>query len=64
MEPTAGVDAAAKVVPIILIGVMGNSVIYLIPLLVGGMVSDRGFSESKRALWHPPIWVATPSLPL
>lgn len=24
---------------------MGNSVIYLIPLLVGGMVSDRGFSE-------------------
>jgi predicted MFS family arabinose efflux permease len=34
-------------VPIILIGVMGNSVIYLIPLLVGGMVSDRGFSEQQ-----------------
>src|SRR6266478_6632309 len=26
---------------------MGNSVIYLIPLLVGGMVSDRGFSEQQ-----------------
>lgn len=31
--------------PTIVTGVMGNSVIYLIPLLVGGMVSDRGFSE-------------------
>jgi predicted MFS family arabinose efflux permease len=31
--------------PSIAIGVMGNGVIYLIPLLVGGMVSDRGFSE-------------------
>ncbi len=26
---------------------MGNSVIYLIPLLVGGMVGDRGFSEQQ-----------------
>jgi MFS family permease len=34
-------------IPIIVIGVMGNSVIYLIPLLVGGMVSDRGFSEQQ-----------------
>jgi len=31
--------------PAIALGVMGNSVIYMIPLLVGGMVSDRGFSE-------------------
>jgi predicted MFS family arabinose efflux permease len=31
--------------PSITIGVMGNGVIYLIPLLVGGMVSDRGFDE-------------------
>ena len=37
-------------VPAILIGVMGNSVIYLIPLLVGGMVSDRGFSEAQAGL--------------
>lgn len=34
-------------VPTILIGVMGNSVIYMIPLLVGGMVNDRGFSEAQ-----------------
>ncbi|MBS0397456.1 MAG: hypothetical protein JSR95_02130, partial [Proteobacteria bacterium] len=26
---------------------MGNSVIYMIPLLVGGMVNDRGFSEAQ-----------------
>jgi len=31
--------------PSITIGVMGNGVIYMIPLLVGGMVSDRGFDE-------------------
>jgi predicted MFS family arabinose efflux permease len=37
-------------VPAILIGVMGNSVIYLIPLLVGGMVSDRRFSEAQAGL--------------
>lgn len=34
-------------VPAILIGVMGNSVIYMVPLLVGGMVNDRGFSEAQ-----------------
>lgn len=34
-------------IPSIVTGVMGNSVIYLIPLLVGGMVSDRGFSEQQ-----------------
>src|SRR6185437_6553959 len=37
-------------VPAIVIGVMGNSVIYLIPLLVGGMVSDRGFGEGQAGL--------------
>lgn len=37
-------------VPTILVGVMGNSVIYLIPLLVGGMVSDRGFTEQQAGL--------------
>lgn len=39
-----------QLVPSIVIGVMGNSVIYLIPLLVGGMVSDRGFSEQAAGL--------------
>ena len=39
-----------QLVPAIVIGVMGNSVIYLIPLLVGGMVSDRGFSEQAAGL--------------
>lgn len=34
-------------VPTIVGGVMGNSVIYLIPLLVGAMVTDRGFSEEQ-----------------
>lgn len=37
-------------VPTILVGVMGNSVIYLIPLLVGGMVTDRGFTEQQAGL--------------
>lgn len=31
----------------LVVGVMGNSVIYLIPLLVGAMVTDRGFSEQQ-----------------
>lgn len=39
-----------ELAPVILMGVMGNSVIYLIPLLVGGMVTDRGFSE-QQAGW-------------
>lgn len=33
--------------PAILTGVMGNSVIYLIPLFVGAMVTDRGFTEQQ-----------------
>ena len=37
-------------VPTILVGVVGNSVIYLIPLLVGGMVADRGFTEQQAGL--------------
>ena len=36
--------------PSIVTGVMGNSVIYLIPLLVGAMVSDRGFSDQQAGL--------------
>lgn len=39
-----------QLVPAIVIGVMGNSVIYLIPLLVGGMVGDRHFSEQAAGL--------------
>lgn len=34
-----------KLIPAIVLGVVGNSVIYLIPLLLGAMVSDRGFGE-------------------
>jgi predicted MFS family arabinose efflux permease len=34
-----------RLVPMIVIGVVGNSVIYIVPLLVGGMVTDRGFDE-------------------
>lgn len=33
--------------PAIVIGIMGNGVIYLIPLLLGAMVSDRGFTEQE-----------------
>jgi MFS transporter, DHA1 family, inner membrane transport protein len=36
-----------SLVPAIVLGVMGNSVIYLIPLLIGGMVGDRGFTEQQ-----------------
>lgn len=39
-----------RLAPAIVVGVMGNSVIYLIPLLLGGMVSDRGFTE-QQAGW-------------
>lgn len=34
-----------RLVPMIVVGVVGNSVIYIVPLLVGGMVTDRGFDE-------------------
>lgn len=36
-----------SLIPAIVLGVMGNSVIYLIPLLIGGMVGDRGFTEQQ-----------------
>lgn len=36
--------------PAVLTGVMGNSVIYLIPLFVGAMVTDRGFTERQAGL--------------
>lgn len=36
-----------SLIPAIILGVMGNSVIYLIPLLIGGMVGDRGFTEQQ-----------------
>ncbi len=42
--------AIKGLLPTILVGVMGNSVIYLIPLLVGGMVTDRGFTEQQAGL--------------
>lgn len=39
-----------KLLPAIVAGVMGNTGIYLIPLLVGAMVSDRGFTEQQAGL--------------
>lgn len=39
-----------KLVPAILLGVMGNTGIYLIPLLVGAMVADRGFTDQQAGL--------------
>lgn len=39
-----------KLAPQILVGVMGNTGIYLIPLLVGAMVADRGFSDQQAGL--------------
>jgi predicted MFS family arabinose efflux permease len=39
-----------KLLPTILLGVMGNTGIYLIPLLVGAMVADRGFTDQQAGL--------------
>jgi predicted MFS family arabinose efflux permease len=39
-----------KLLPAIVAGVMGNTGIYLIPLLVGAMVSDRGFTDQQAGL--------------
>jgi predicted MFS family arabinose efflux permease len=39
-----------RLLPAIVAGVMGNTGIYLIPLLVGAMVSDRGFSDQQAGL--------------
>lgn len=39
-----------RLMPSIIVGVMGNTGIYLIPLLLGAMVSDRGFTEQQAGL--------------
>lgn len=39
-----------RLVPSIVVGVMGNTGIYLIPLLLGAMVSDRGFTDQQAGL--------------
>ena len=39
-----------KLLPAIVVGVMGNTGIYLIPLLLGAMVSDRGYTEQQAGL--------------
>lgn len=39
-----------KLLPAIVAGIMGNTGIYLIPLLVGAMVTDRGFTERQAGL--------------
>lgn len=43
----AGPMSTRQLFPMLAVGVMGNSVIYLIPLLVGAMVADRGFTEAQ-----------------
>jgi predicted MFS family arabinose efflux permease len=44
------VSEIRRLAPAIVAGVMGNTGIYLIPLLVGAMVSDRGFTEQQAGL--------------
>ena len=39
-----------KLLPAIVVGVMGNTGIYLIPLLIGAMVADKGFTEKQAGL--------------
>jgi predicted MFS family arabinose efflux permease len=39
-----------KLLPPIVVGVMGNTGIYLVPLMLGAMVSDRGFTEQQAGL--------------
>lgn len=39
-----------KLLPALVVGVMGNTCIYLIPLLVGAMVMERGFSDQQAGL--------------
>jgi predicted MFS family arabinose efflux permease len=39
-----------RLAPQIMVGVMGNSGIYLIPLLVGAMVADRGLTDRQAGL--------------
>ena len=47
-EVTGGsLQTKRQLIAMLVVGVMGNSVIYLIPLLVGAMVTDRGFSEQQ-----------------
>jgi MFS family permease len=36
-----------RLIPMLIIGVMGNNVITLTPMLLGAMVSDRGFTERQ-----------------
>lgn len=43
-------SGAGRLMPSIVVGVMGNTGIYLIPLLLGAMVSDRGFTDQQAGL--------------
>jgi predicted MFS family arabinose efflux permease len=45
-----GGQTASSLAATLAIGVMGNSVIYVMPLLIGAMVTDRGFSEQQAGL--------------
>ena len=45
-----GIESGRSLAAMLAIGVMGNSVIYVMPLLIGAMVTDRGFSEQQAGL--------------
>jgi hypothetical protein len=42
--------APGNLLPAIVVGVMGNTGIYLVPLLLGAMVSDRGLTDQQAGL--------------
>jgi predicted MFS family arabinose efflux permease len=47
MALNGDVESRPSLAAMLAIGVMGNSVIYVMPLLIGAMVTDRGFSEQQ-----------------
>lgn len=50
MEMKRSVGSRGYLSAMLAIGVMGNSVIYVMPLLIGAMVTDRGFTEQQAGL--------------
>lgn len=40
-------NAMRRLIPMLVLGVVGNTTLYLIPLLVGAMVTDRGFTPQQ-----------------
>lgn len=50
MEMNRSVESRGYLSAMLAIGVMGNSVIYVMPLLIGAMVTDRGLTEQQAGL--------------